>query len=260
MAFSLVNMKTSVVFAQSPYELNCSTDRGVILGGIGVLVLGASLQSQIDPLTVDEINKLSKDDINAFDRSSTSKWSPDAYSASNYILASCVIVPTTLLFSEKIKKDMCKVGALYLETLLLTNGPMLLSKGLTKRIRPYAYNPDVAMDEKTDPEARKSFYSGHTANAFASAVFLAKVYSDYYPDSKWKAPIWSAALIGASAVAYLRYESGVHFPTDILAGAVMGSLTGYLVLHLHRKNYDKSCSVLPMVHAEQLQITLNIKF
>jgi len=239
MAFSLVNMKTSVVFAQSPYELNCSTDRGVILGGIGVLVLGASLQSQIDPLTVDEINKLSKDDINAFDRSSTSK---------------------TLLFSEKIKKDMCKVGALYLETLFLTNGPMLLSKGLTKRIRPYAYNPDVAMDEKTDPEARKSFYSGHTANAFASAVFLAKVYSDYYPDSKWKAPIWSAALIGASAVAYLRYESGVHFPTDILAGAVMGSLTGYLVLHLHRKNYDKSCSVLPMVHAEQLQITLNIKF
>lgn len=257
MAFSLSNIKTSIVLAQVLYETNCSKDGGLFLGGTGLLVLGSYMQGKVTPLTEDEINKLSKDDVNAFDRSSTSKWSPSARETSNYILASCIILPTTLLLSKAIREDIATLSVLYLETLLLTNGPILLSKGLAKRIRPYVYNPDVSMIKKTKPDARKSFYSGHTANAFAPAILFAKIYSDYYPDSKWKPAIWGTALLGASAVAYLTYEAGMHFPTDILTGAVMGSLTGYLVSNFHKKNCNAGYSNASVFYGRQVLFKIN---
>jgi membrane-associated phospholipid phosphatase len=42
----------------------------------------------------------------------------------------------------------------------------------------------------------------------------------------------------ASVTGYLRYYSGKHYPTDIIAGAIIGSITGWGIPALHRKRNE----------------------
>jgi undecaprenyl-diphosphatase len=61
-----------------------------------------------------------------------------------------------------------------------------------------------------------SFPSGHAAGAFAFAAFVA-----------WRSPRWAApALAWATLVAYSRCVLGVHYPSDVIAGAFVGAAFG----------------------------------
>jgi undecaprenyl-diphosphatase len=71
-----------------------------------------------------------------------------------------------------------------------------------------------------------SFPSGHTASAFG---FATAVTADY--------PLLAAPLFGlATIVGYSRVHTGVHFPTDVIGGAILGVAVGTLAtdatLHL----------------------------
>ena len=66
----------------------------------------------------------------------------------------------------------------------------------------------------------KSFPSSHAANMSAAAL----LFSVYYPRFKWI--FISIAIL----VAYSRIYVGVHYPADILAGAVLGVLCTIIVL------------------------------
>lgn len=68
----------------------------------------------------------------------------------------------------------------------------------------------------------KSFPSSHAVNNFA----LATVFSFYYRRWKW----WFIA--GASLVALSRLGVGVHYPSDILAGAIIGTLIALAMIWL----------------------------
>ena len=135
----------------------------------------------------------------------------------------------------------------------------MLSKGSFVRYRPYVYNPDVPLENKLNSDAKMSFFSNHTMTAFASAVFLSTVYSDYYPRSEWKPYIWASSLLMASVVGYLRYEAGMHFPTDILLGAVVGSAIGYTIPYLHRTEHD-GVILSPGVIGARYGISLQVRF
>lgn len=70
-----------------------------------------------------------------------------------------------------------------------------------------------------------SFPSGHTTTSFACATVLAA----YVP--RWRVPLFVlAALIGLS-----RLYNGMHYPTDVLAGAVLGVLIALLLLGADRR-------------------------
>ena len=63
-----------------------------------------------------------------------------------------------------------------------------------------------------------SFPSNHALNNFAAAVFLLRLYPQY----KW------IFLITATLIAISRIYLGVHYPSDVLVGALIGSAFGYL--------------------------------
>jgi len=63
-----------------------------------------------------------------------------------------------------------------------------------------------------------SFPSNHAVNNFAAAVFFYKL----FPKIKW------AVFIAAGLVALSRVYIGVHYPSDILGGAIIGSAFGYI--------------------------------
>jgi undecaprenyl-diphosphatase len=62
------------------------------------------------------------------------------------------------------------------------------------------------------------FPSSHAADAFCVAVFL----GCYFPSLR------GALLVAAGLTAYSRVYCGVHFPSDVMAGAAVGSLLGWL--------------------------------
>jgi len=258
--FISVVVLISVSVAQSPYKLSLEKD-GIILGG-GAVVAGGGylLEQKINPLSVQEIAALSRNDVNTFDRSATYNWSKDLTTLSDLSVAIVMISPVTLFLDKNVRKDFQTISAMYFETLLFATFLPSLAKGTADRVRPFVYNADAPQNIKLEAEAKKSFFSGHTTVAFASAVFLSSVYDGYFPDSKYTKYVWAGSLVTASLVGYLRYVSGNHYPTDILTGAVVGSAIGYLIPYLHKTNSNLSDIFPTLNHANGFSIHYVVQF
>ncbi|WP_155297250.1 phosphatase PAP2 family protein [Spirosoma aerolatum] len=229
------SVSIGICLAQSPYQLRTGREIGLL--GAGAVTLGASvaLTNAIDPLTTAEIASLNRGDISSFDRNATFHWSTSADKWSDVALVGTIgAAGVVSLGLQPIRQDFKTVAVMYVETLLLANGIERTVKSVTQRTRPYVYNPLVPLDEKLDRTSRQSFFSGHATNAFATAVFTSEVFRHYFPHSKLKPVVWVGTLGLASATALFRYEAGLHYPTDLLAGAAFGSLVGWGIPKLHQ--------------------------
>jgi undecaprenyl-diphosphatase len=71
-----------------------------------------------------------------------------------------------------------------------------------------------------------SFTSSHAANHFALAIFLALTLGLKYRALTWALPLWAAT------IAYAQVYVGVHYPLDVLCGALLGILVGWVVARL----------------------------
>ena len=91
--------------------------------------------------------------------------------------------------------------------------------------RPFELYPFI---EKLSTGGSPSFPSGHTADAFAFAVAALLVARNKI----WAVPL----LLWAALVATSRMWLGVHFPSDVLAGAVIGSLSAFYCMKWFRVN------------------------
>ena len=231
------------VLAQSPYNLNYERE-GLVLG-IGTIggITSLVANSKISPLTTTEINLLNKNNINGFDRYATNYYSPDIAMVSNLTVLTMMATPALFLCSPEIRNDYLTVGTMYAETMLLAVVLPQFSKGFVNRTRPYAFNRNAPMGDKIEADTRRSFFSSHTTVAFASAAFISKVYSDYYPDSEYTPYILSGSMFVATTTGLLRIFSGKHFPTDVLTGAVVGSFIGWFIPELHKKTVSQNVSI-----------------
>ncbi|HUK21235.1 MAG TPA: phosphatase PAP2 family protein [Gemmatimonadales bacterium] len=103
-------------------------------------------------------------------------------------------------------------------------------KVLVHRARPVLYT-SAAPEAATDLDNVQSFPSGHTALAFAAATTYAVLAArQHFPQRTRNSIILYA---GATAVGVLRVLAGKHFPTDVLAGAALGSGIGWVVPIIH---------------------------
>jgi len=109
---------------------------------------------------------------------------------------------------EPLLKDAIYIGTSVIEAAGLTYG----LKYAFNRQRPYEKYPDVI--RPVDSEGSPSFPSGHTAAAFSLATSLSIRYPKWY--------VIAPSAVWACGVGFARINQGVHYPSDVLAGAAIG--------------------------------------
>lgn len=94
----------------------------------------------------------------------------------------------------------------------LAGASVMILKPLFGRPRPFAADPSLRTPSGHWTEDPNSFPSGHAAISFAAATAIA----DARPDYAW--PAYGLAAL----ISYSRMYNGVHYPSDLLAGALLG--------------------------------------
>ena len=228
------------------YRLKPAIDIPLIAAAGGWSYFALSKIYKKDSSSVEDITSLNKSDINGFDRWSVDVYHPEAEAVSDKIFFGAMGFPLVLLFDKEIRKDALKIAVLYTEALSIT-GTLYTSSTYFNRYRPSTYNDGLTIDQKRSGNQRNSFFAGHVALVATSTFLTAKVYADYHPHSNLRWVLYGVAIGATGATGYLRHRAGKHFPTDIILGTAIGTLSGILVPQFHKTNrrQDKRVHIFP---------------
>jgi membrane-associated phospholipid phosphatase len=120
------------------------------------------------------------------------------------------------------------------EAVLVSSAITVMTAMAVQRPRPLVYSERAPLDDRTSGGATLSFPSGHTSNAFAATLALFHGMHAREPDSALPWVLLSVGLALSSTIGVSRVLAGDHFPSDVLAGAAIGTSIGWLVPALHR--------------------------
>lgn len=178
--------------------------------GINLILLipGVSYSQNID---IDILRKINHSRIQSLDNT----FKVISYSAVPISIGTPIILyGVGLLNNDSIlKRNAIYIGVAVGSATIITT----LMKYSINRTRPYITYPDI---QRLSSGGSPSFPSGHTTDAFALATSLSLKYPKIYvilPSYTW------AILVG-----YSRMNLGVHYPSDVLVGCIIGIGSAYL--------------------------------
>jgi len=131
------------------------------------------------------------------------------------------------------------LGVIYLESALTTLALTSLTKLAVRRPRPRAYVRRRLGEDPGETQSALSFPSGHTS--ITASITATAAYLSFAQDGIDSWIPWTITGVGAAmtvGVAVQRVMARAHFPTDVLAGALLGTGIGILVPHFHRVEDD----------------------
>lgn len=226
---------------RSAYRLSVGLDVPLLLitGGVAAsfLVLNEGAPPHCAPLC-------DRSDINAFDRHFAGYYDQGWRTTGNVtMVAVFALVPTALLVAEPSRaglSDLLVVG----ETVLLVSSIQVLASYAVGRPRPYVYGEEAPLDERTEPNARRSFFSGHVANTLAAGMVASlAIRRAGHPRLAWAT--LGVGIVGSALVGVSRVASGGHFPTDVVVGFAVGAGAGIAIPALHDLNLQAAPLVAP---------------
>lgn len=122
-----------------------------------------------------------------------------------------------------------------LQVLAATGIVVGATKYLIARQRPYAhFEIDAGLNKSKD---NLSFFSGHTAFAFATATSSSMMLQEKYNHNS--GVIWSSALTVAAITGILRIAAERHYMTDVLSGAIVGTLIAYIITKNQKSRFSE---------------------
>lgn len=140
-----------------------------------------------------------------------------------------IAVPITMFATSLINKNVAlKKNAYQLVTSLVVNA--IATEGfkiIVNRDRPFVTYPSTVFPISTD-EKNKSMPSGHTSFSFTTATSIYLMYPKWY--------VALPAFAWATSVGYSRMYLGLHYPSDVLMGAMVGSSSA-IITNWARKHF-----------------------
>ncbi len=106
---------------------------------------------------------------------------------------------------------------------LVSSGVSFGMKYSINRERPFT---TYSFIEKVTDGGSPSFPSGHTSEAFSTATSLSIAFPKWY--------VIAPAYLWACSVGYSRMDLGVHYPSDVLVGAIVGAGSAYVSYKANR--------------------------
>lgn len=226
-------------------------DGVITAAGIGTTIWGTKILGEKEGLSdeylewVLENQDAARAHIPKFDRWSAGNYNDDIAKLTDIPFYASFTFPLFFLGHEKTRKDFGQIGLLYVETMSITGSLFTQVAGRTERNRPLVY-ATTDNEHKHNRKAENSFFAGHTAATATATFFAAKVFNDYFPNSRAKPFVWAGAMIIPAVVAYGRLEAGKHFLSDNLLGYGIGATVGILVPHLHKVGKERNYSLVPI--------------
>ncbi|MFY9115523.1 MAG: phosphatase PAP2 family protein [Bacteroidales bacterium] len=144
-----------------------------------------------------------------------------------------VILTAGLFYRFSLKKALIALGAVLIVFAVTDLVSAVVIKETVQRIRP-SHIPEWEGTFRLleGKGGLYSFVSSHAANVFGLATISSLIYR-----KKWYR---TAIFLWAAAVSYSRIYVGKHFPLDVLCGALLGLLAGWLVFWLYKKILQKT--------------------
>lgn len=218
--------------AGSPYALNVGQELAYGGLGLGTNLLGSVLWANIS--TDRRAGAVEFEDINAYELPLAFYPAPRAGVVSAHTRDAGALAPLLLLAFPRTRAEAGRIGVLLAETYLISSGVTTALKAGVKRTRPYVFSEAMDPNATLTKHDRTSFISGHTSATATGAFFFAQVYADYHPDSPARPFVWAAAATLPAVSGFLRVRAGRHYPTDVIAGYLVGGAIGIAVPRLHR--------------------------
>lgn len=226
----------------SPFALRLAVDLPVLLGSGAIAVASELAKSE---LPGPQCGACDPQQINPLDRLSLGSHSQAARTASDVLLGASVGLPFILDFFDVLgthPRDGWRgygKDVLILSEVFVVNASLnALVKYAVRRPRPLVYDNDpeaFTAEERADPDAALSFYSGHSSVSFSMATAYSYLFMRRHPGSKLVVPVWIVSEGLAASTAALRVAAGKHFITDVLTGAAAGAAIGLLIPYLHER-------------------------
>lgn len=168
--------------------------------------------------------------LKAINNNRNTQFDPFFRSFSKSVTPVAFAVPSVVLGEQLLRKEATpwRQFAVTSAALVSASAVTTLLKYSIERDRPYVTYPFI---EKAGEGGSPSFPSGHTTSAFASATSLTLMYKKWY--------VAVPAYAWAATSAYSRMHLGVHYPSDVLAGALIGSGCAWLTFYLNKKLLKK---------------------
>jgi membrane-associated phospholipid phosphatase len=143
------------------------------------------------------------------------------------LLTSLILPPSLYLYGLTKKDNYLENTGFLLAISEITNSALTFSiKIMVNRPRPYATLKNVYHKEKAKID-KYSFPSGHTSTTFCISTLIALRYPEY---PQFYVPLYAWSIL----IGYGRMYLGMHYPSDVLGGAVVGSLSSILIFSLRK--------------------------
>lgn len=176
-----------------------------------------------------------KSKINALDRGAAGLYDPSWSTVGDIATASTIAAPLLVIVLDEGLLNGLNDDLVVAEAALLTSAMQVALSYAVARPRPRVYSTEAPVEDRTDANAARSFFSGHVANTVATSVATLRTFQRLgKPGLGWL--MLGAGLAGSSLVGVSRVASGAHFPSDVLVGAAVGVGAGLAIPAMHASN------------------------
>jgi len=195
-------------------------------------------------------------DLNWLDRRTAGYWSPGWQDASNYGLLALGVGAAGLLFVDEGFFPAVNDGIVVAESALAGIAVASMMTLAAGRPRPFLYGEKAPLSDRNSADAGLSFLSSHAVASFAIASSTFVTMRRLHPRSKTPWVVLGVGSAIATFVASARVLGGLHFITDSVGGAIVGTSVGVLIPSLH----GSPVAIVPVAAAGTRGLAVAVRF